>query len=137
MVKLNRNLFVFTLIVIFLLPNIVTSAPKKPTTVGEIAFYKGIDRQKILEEGAKKEGELGLYAVEVMQSLRPIVNAFQKKYPHIKVDLWRAGTNQLIPRVTEEYQAGRYVVDAIAMTQDGEMLLRKSLDHIILPILFI
>ncbi len=103
--------------------DIVVSAPKKPATVAELAFYKGADRQQILEEGAKKEGKLTFYTTGTQA--KAIVSAFQKKYPYIKVEIWRAGTEELIPRVTEEYKAGKHVADALGLTQSGTMVLTE------------
>lgn len=89
------------------------SAPKKPTTVAELALYKGADRQQILEEGAKKEGKLVFYTDWTMH--RIISDAFQKKYPYIKVEVWRAESNAVIPRVLEEYKAGRHIVSVLGL----------------------
>ena len=36
-------------------PLVLLGAEKRPTTMAELALYKGADRQRILEEGAKKE----------------------------------------------------------------------------------
>src|SRR5512147_2178650 len=68
----------------------VAISATKPTTVAELALYKGANRQQILEEGAKKEGKLTFYTTHVAN--KPLVDAFIKKYPFIKVDVWRADT---------------------------------------------
>ncbi|MFC1817188.1 ABC transporter substrate-binding protein [Thermodesulfobacteriota bacterium] len=114
------------LIAFFLVfPRVAVSAAKKPMTVAELALYKGADRQQILEEGAKKEGKLTLYTVSILaQSIRPIVAAFQNKYPYIKkVNIWRAGSAQIVPRVLEEYKAGKHDVDVLDLGQTGVILI--------------
>ncbi|HWG04404.1 MAG TPA: hypothetical protein VG271_05255, partial [Beijerinckiaceae bacterium] len=59
----------------------------------DILNYKGADRDQKLIDGAKKEGVVNFYsAVIVNQALRPIADAFQKKYPFVKVSYYRAET---------------------------------------------
>jgi iron(III) transport system substrate-binding protein len=112
---------------LLMLTDIASSASQKPLTATELALYKGADRQQVLEEGAKKEGTLTFYTVGIMeQSVRPIVDAFQKKYPYLKVDIWRAGTDNIIPRVIEEFKAGRTKADMIVVTQAGEMVFEEA-----------
>jgi len=73
-----------------LLSVVVVSASAKPQTVAELAMYKGADRQQILEAGAKKEGKLTFYTSGILkQAVRPVVHAFEKKYPFIKVRIFR------------------------------------------------
>ncbi|MFC1814805.1 hypothetical protein ACFL0M_02455, partial [Thermodesulfobacteriota bacterium] len=76
----------FVLAVVLVFTGTTVGAPKRPTTVAEIALYKGADRQQMLEEGAKKEGKLTFYTTGVMTgSLGPFLDLFKKKYPYIKL----------------------------------------------------
>lgn len=103
------------------------SAAKRPATFAELALYSGADRQQILEEGARKEGKLTFYTTgQLTQAVRPKVNAFQKKYPYIKVEFWHAQTTQLLPRIFEEYSANRYIVDIIEITQGGQLVMEEK-----------
>ncbi|MFC1815290.1 hypothetical protein ACFL0M_04955 [Thermodesulfobacteriota bacterium] len=95
MMRLNKRFVVLVVVSIFVFTGSAMSAPKKPTTVAELALYKGADRQKILEEGAKKEGKLVFYTTGTQAKY--IVKAFQKKYSYIKVEMWRAGTRKFLP----------------------------------------
>lgn len=118
---------VVVLAVIGGLAGIALSASTKPMTVAELALYNGADRQQLLEEGAKKEGALLFYTTGILkQAVRPVVDAFQKKYPYIKVDIWRGETNNLVSRVFEEYKAGRSLADVIEVTQTGEIVLEEG-----------
>ncbi|NWG76524.1 MAG: extracellular solute-binding protein [Rubrivivax sp.] len=115
------------LVGLFLVIATSVSAQKRPMTVAEIALYKGPDRQQILEEGAKKEGRLTFYTSGILkQAVRPVVDAFQKKYPFIKVEIWRAGSDTLIPRVLEEFKAGRHILDVVESTQTTHMTIQKA-----------
>jgi iron(III) transport system substrate-binding protein len=44
-----------------------------------------------LVEGAKKEGKLVWYTSMAIDTSKPLLDAFVKEYPFIKVDLVRAG----------------------------------------------
>ncbi|MFC1816053.1 ABC transporter substrate-binding protein, partial [Thermodesulfobacteriota bacterium] len=102
-------------------------AAKRPTTVAELALYRGADRQQILEEGAKKEGKLQYYTTSVMAgALAPFMDLFQKKYPYIKLVKWRADSRRVARKIMEEYHAGRHVVDVIEATQLGILPLKEK-----------
>ncbi|MFC1815998.1 ABC transporter substrate-binding protein [Thermodesulfobacteriota bacterium] len=125
MMELNKCFLVVALAATVVFTSSAMSAPKKPTTVAELALYKGADRQQILEEGAKKEGEIVCYSASYVA--RHIGKAFQKKYPYIKkVDIWRSSPLKVVPKVLEEYKAGRFVVDVIALSQSGQLVLGEA-----------
>src|SRR5216684_1768536 len=52
------------------------------TTGADIANYTAPDRQRMLEEGARREGELVLYTTGTQT--RPLMDRFSQKYPFIK-----------------------------------------------------
>ena len=83
-------------------------------TVDEVALFKGPDRQKVLEEGAKKEGKLLWYSTLIVnQALRPIKEAFEKRYPFVQIEYYRADSDQLAQKMIAEYQAKRFDVDVL------------------------
>lgn len=126
-VKIREICFASLLFLVFLCVGPAWSAAKIPTTPAELALYKGADRQQRLEEGAKKEGKLILYTTGILsQTVTPKVNAFQKKYPYIKVEIWRAEDVSLVSKYLQEYAAGRYAVDVIEVTQSGEVILEEK-----------
>ncbi len=117
----------FLLAIPVMLAGAAQGAAKRPVTPAELALYKGADRQQILEEGAKKEGRLVLYTTGILnQTVTPKINAFQKKYPYIKVEVWRAETTNLVAKFLQEYGAGRHAVDVIEVTQSGEIYLEEK-----------
>lgn len=105
---------------------IAFSAPKKPATMAELALYKGQDRLQILEEGARKEGKLTFYTAGALQAVRPVVDAFERKYPFLKVEVWRMSGGPMISRAIEEYKTGKYLVDAIEGTQNIMFVAQES-----------
>jgi len=107
-------------------PLVLLGAEKRPTTMAELALYKGADRQRILEEGAKKEGKLTFYTSGILtQAVRPVVDAFEKKYPFIKVEIWRASTVALTSRAVEEFKAGKHLLDVMEGTQTNMLILQE------------
>jgi iron(III) transport system substrate-binding protein len=72
----------------------------------EIAVYSGADRQKVLEEGAKKEGEVMWYtSLIVDQASKPIMDAFSKKYPFLKPNFIRMDSTDILQRILAEGRA--------------------------------
>ena len=96
----------------------------KPSTLAELAKYNAPDRERILYEGAKKEGKLLWYTSLVPN--KHIVKVFQAKYPGVSVDVYRAAGNTLATRLLEERRAKRYLADAIESTPPQLMLLRDA-----------
>jgi iron(III) transport system substrate-binding protein len=83
-------------------------------TTEDILNYKGPDRQKLLEDGARKEGTVVIYSgMIVNQLLRPLTEAFEKKYPFIKTRYWRGDANQILVKVHAEIQANALVADIV------------------------
>ena len=58
--------------------------------VEAIANYAGLDRQMILEQGARRERSLLLYTTGTQ--IKPLVDRFEQKYPYLKVELARASS---------------------------------------------
>lgn len=102
----------------FFLPRIAAGA-----AIEEIALSKAPDRQRVLEEGAKKEGKLLWYTTLIVnQALRPLKETFEKKYPFVQVEFHRADSEALAQRMIAEYQAKKYDVDILDGTSTIVML---------------
>ncbi len=84
----------------------------RAASVEEVALLKGPDRQKVLEQGARKEGKLVWYSTLIVDQLvRPMKAAFEKEYPFIQIEFFRGNSERVAQKVIEEYQARRYDVD--------------------------
>ena len=57
---------------------------------------------------AKREGEVTYYTVVSPAAEVPIIQGFNKKYPFIKVNHYRAGQSALVERILQEARAGQY-----------------------------
>lgn len=96
-------------------------------TVEEIALYRGADRQKMLVEGAKKEGKLLWYSTLIVdQVVRPVKEAFEKEYPFIQIEFYRGNSENVVRKMLAEYQAKRYDVDLIDGTVSPVMVKRAG-----------
>ncbi len=83
-------------------------------TQAEIAMLKGADRQKILLEGAKKEGKVVIYSAMIVNiGLRPMVNNFMKKYPGVKAEYWRGASRKILQKSTSEVRARQITGDIL------------------------
>lgn len=67
-----------------------------------------------LEEEAKREGKVILYFGMVVPDIQAIADAFQKKYPSIKVEYYRAGGSKLLQKILVEKELGKSFADVLA-----------------------
>jgi hypothetical protein len=58
---LNRTGSILVFLASYLLSTVDTLPAAAPMTVSQLALYQGADREKVLIEGAKKEGLFTLY----------------------------------------------------------------------------
>src|SRR5262249_32027536 len=96
-------------------------------TVEEVALLKSAERQKILVEGAIREGELSFYTTLIVdQVVRPLKAAFEKEYPFIQMEFFRGNSDRIVQRLVSEYQAKRYAVDVIDGTTTTTLVRRGA-----------
>jgi iron(III) transport system substrate-binding protein len=95
-----------------------------PQTVARIANYAAADRQAMLEAGARKEGEILVYAVGAQ--IDPVVKAFGAKYPYLTPKVFKGDIPVLLRKVTEEFRAGVHNVDAFELDDYGLEILRDA-----------
>jgi iron(III) transport system substrate-binding protein len=74
--------------------------------------YEGADREQVLAQGAKKEGEVMLYTSLVPEDLTALAAAFEKKYG-VKLKTWRANSEKVLQRAVTEARAGRNDADLV------------------------
>ena len=100
----------------------------------EIANLTGPDRQKILEEGAKKEGELLWVGSFNEDNARPIVKGFTARYPFLKVNRVRTDSTQALQRVLAELRAKAPHTDLITSTAVVELEDAKAVQSFKSPV---
>ena len=67
-------------------------------------------------EGAKKEGRVVWYATLNINDSNALLQRFEQKYPFVKMELLRAGSEQLLNRILTEDGAGRSALDLVNIT---------------------
>ncbi len=91
-----------------------TALPAAALTLDETSKLTGPDRQKTLEAGAKKEGQVTFYSTAFADRvLRPMAVDFNKRYPFLELKYVRAGSSSLLQRVTSERRANSVRVDVL------------------------
>src|SRR4026208_401435 len=77
------------------------SAP--PKTAAELAKYMGADRERLLYDGAKKEGKLVWYTS--LTIYKEMAKSFEARYPGVAVEPYRATAVNLVSRILSEGQS--------------------------------
>ena len=96
-------------------------------SVEDVALLKASNREKILIEGAKKEGKVNFYTgLIVDQVVRPVKDAFEKEYPFLQIEFFRGNSERVAQKVLTEYQAKRYEVDVISGSAATTMVQRAG-----------
>lgn len=81
-----------------------------------------------LIEGAKKEGTVVYYTSTSTPEAVEMIRAFEKKYPFIKVNYYRAGSDTLMEKILIETRTGRYNADVYNMRSfTNSILVQKGL----------
>src|SRR5947208_11248720 len=102
--------------------------PARALTNEAIFNYRAPDREQVLIEGARKEGQVVLYsALIVNQMLRPLTAGFMKKYPFVKMSYWRADSEELIPKISAEVRADRGMAELCEGSGGGEIAVEAGL----------
>ena len=97
-------------------------------SVEDIALLRSADRQKLLVEGAKKEGKLSFHTTLIVeQVVRPMKEAFEEEYPFIQMEYFRGNSDRIAQKLFAEYQAKRYAVDVIDGSSTTTMVRRAGL----------
>src|SRR5213083_2044133 len=77
-----------------------------------IYSYRGADREQRLATKAREEGTLTLYTSMATTESGPLALAFEKRYG-VKVQLWRALSENVLQRALTEARGGRRSMDVV------------------------
>lgn len=95
-------------------------------TLAEINKLPPAERQKRLEEGAKREGAFKYYGVSNAALLSAYTNGFMKRYPFIKAEFWRGSGNKLVFRTLTEHRTGQLDTDAVLVGTENVIAMKKA-----------
>ena len=89
---------------------------KKSSSLAELAAYSGADREQRLLAGAKAEGKVVWYTSLAGSSYKDLAAAFETKYPGVKIETYRAASNDLMTKLTAEAETRHFLADTIEAT---------------------
>ncbi|OGQ80934.1 MAG: hypothetical protein A3F90_00790 [Deltaproteobacteria bacterium RIFCSPLOWO2_12_FULL_60_19] len=84
------------------------------------------ERQKRLEEGAKKEGAVMFFSNENIDLLQKFAEGFMKRYPFVKADFWRGSGARLVERVLLEHRAKKLDADVVNVPFEAGMAIKRE-----------
>jgi len=122
---------VATMVILFSVHAPAWGQSAKPSGAADLAAYTGNDRERILFDGAKREGKLVWYTTLAADQNKTIAAAFEKKYPGVSIETFRTGSSALAQRLLTEAKARRHIADAIETTPPGLITFRDS--QLLLP----
>lgn len=94
----------------------------------DILQYKGPDREQRIQEGARKEGQVVIYSAAIVnQALRPLTEAFMKKYPFVRMTYWRGDTDEIVAKLSAESRAKNVIPDVVEGTGIAELTVEAGL----------
>jgi iron(III) transport system substrate-binding protein len=94
----------------------------------ELAKLKADQREKRLEEGARKEGKLNFIHTFRGKLARDHVRLFEKRYPFVKVEMADMGSQDAAERFIAEETAKRHLTDIISLAvPDLPVILKQNL----------
>ena len=110
------KLYAILFIIALSLSSTAGAQTAKSTAFAQLAAYTKPDREQVLYAGAKTEGKFTWYTSLAGGSYKQMVSAFAAKYPGVKVDSYRATSDELLAKLTAESQARRFIADTIEST---------------------
>ena len=102
--------------------------PVASAAAQDILTSRAANREQMILDGARKEGQVVIYsAMIVNQAMRPLSQAFMKKYPFVKMTFWRGDTEEIIAKLSAESRAKNLVADVVEGTGVGELAVEAKL----------
>ena len=105
------------------------------TAVERVAQLTGPDRQKILEEGARKEGELLWVGTFNEDNAKQVLAGFTVRYPHITVNRVRTDSSKALQRVLAEVRAKTPQTDLVTSYAGLELRQANAIQAFRSPVL--
>src|SRR5881275_2862104 len=88
-------------------------AQSAASALKKLAGLQTKEREQQLIEGAKKEGKVVIYSFTAVDQLKPLLDEFQKKYPFIAAEHYRANATGVFNKFVTEARAGQTFADVI------------------------
>ena len=82
-------------------------------------------RQKVLVEKAKAEGQVSFYSSLQAQQIDPFIRVFQKRYPFVRVNPYRVSGNRQVIKIQTEFNAGNHLFDVTNGSSEQAAAIKK------------
>ncbi|MBI4528826.1 MAG: extracellular solute-binding protein [Deltaproteobacteria bacterium] len=90
-----------------------------------LAGISGTEAASLIDD-AKKEGSVVLYGTMTNVDLQRLSAAFEKKYPFMKVEMFRGNSERVLNRVLTEARTGSYLADVINLDGINGLVLKEK-----------
>ena len=113
---MKRNILFFSILISWVIVFVSPSPGRAQSAASLLKPFEalqGTEREQRLVEGAKKEGKVVVYSFTAVDQLKPLLEEFQKRYPFIKGDHYRANATGVFNKFTTEVRAGQTLADVI------------------------
>ena len=126
---MNRLTLILTLALVGTLDLSAAYPGAAPETAGQalakLSKLPAEQRQKILADKAKAEGEVSFYSSLQAQQIDPFIRVFQKRYPFVKVNPYRVSGNRQVIKIQTEMNAGNHLFDVTNGSAEQASALKK------------
>src|ERR1043166_9564853 len=119
-----RTIFAFVALIVCLAS--IAHGASVEALLGDLNKLPGAERQKRLEDGARREGALVYFSISAAEMVSAYVKAFMARYPFIRGDFYRGSGNQLVVRTLMEHRAGKLAADVIGVGTENVMALKRA-----------
>lgn len=103
---------------------IVDFAAAQAKTLNDLVRYGGADRERLLYQGAQKEGKLVWYTTLTVH--KELAKVFQAKYRGVAVEVYRGPGTTVATKLLQESQAKRFIADTIETPFPTLLFLREN-----------
>ena len=104
--------------ILFVISNLVVSLAAEGAVedmLAELNAKSPEERQRLIIENAKKEGEVTLYTAVNMRDAQELIAGFNKSYPGIRVAIASLGGPGVLNKVLTESRAGANLADVVVL----------------------
>ena len=95
--------------------------------IGVVSAWGQADEKAKLVEGAKKEGKLIWYTSTNVTESKPLLDDFEKLYPFIKGEIFRASGEKTLNRIVTEARANHSEFDIVTISEVDALIDAKLL----------
>jgi iron(III) transport system substrate-binding protein len=122
-VQTRSLLFAVLVLVLCVVSNVPASVEGLFTDLDKLP---AAERQKRLEDGARREGTLLFFSISAAEMVAAYVKTFMARYPFINAEFYRGSGNQLVVRTLMEHRAGKLAADVIGVGTENVMALKRA-----------